>query len=156
MAFEMRLCTATRAGLVTVDLGLAVPPVTSPMSVLLGRDTGSVDGLGDDRIEIDEFSLLQGVGRLQPREVDDLLGDAGESLALGREALGEALHPFRVLGRLSRASARRPMAPIGVFSSWLMFATKSRRTSSRRYDSVRSSASRSTKRVPSRATRTKT
>ena len=54
----------------------------------------------------------------------------------------------------SSASASRPTAPIGVFSSWLMLATKSRRTSSRRYDSVRSSASSSTYRVPSRATRT--
>ena len=44
----------------------------------------------------------------------------------------------------SSASASRLTAPIGVFSSWLMLATKSRRTSSSRYDSVRSSASSST------------
>jgi len=53
-----------------------------------------------------------------------------------------------------RASPSRPIAPIGVFSSWLMFATKSRRTASSRYDSVRSSASSSMNRLPRRATRT--
>ena len=54
------------------------------------------------------------------------------------------------------ASARRPTEAIGVLSSWLMFATKSRRTSSRRCASVRSSTTMSTKRAPSRATLTLT
>ena len=38
-----------------------------------------------------------------------------------------------------RVSASSPSAPIGVFSSWLTFATKSRRTSSRRRRSETSS-----------------
>ena len=44
-------------------------------------------------------------------------------------------------GRPRRASvsASRPRAPTGVFSSWLMLATKSRRTASRRRRSVTSS-----------------
>ena len=55
----------------------------------------------------------------------------------------------------SMVSASRASAPTGVFSSWLMLATKSRRTSSTRRLSVWSSASsRMRPSVPSGATRT--
>ncbi len=50
------------------------------------------------------------------------------------------------------ASDRRESAPTGVLSSWLTFATKSRRTASIRRASVRSSTRSSTSREPSGAT----
>ncbi len=53
----------------------------------------------------------------------------------------------------STVSASRDIAPIGVLSSWEVFTTKSRRTSSTRLASVWSSASSSTSEVPSGATR---
>ena len=78
-----------------------------------------------------------------------------EPLGLDREATRRTASPASGSSAAwSSASASRLTAPIGVFSSWLMLATKSRRTSSSRCASVRSSASSSTKRVPSRATRT--
>ena len=54
------------------------------------------------------------------------------------------------------ASERRESAPTGVLSSWLTFATKSRRTASMRRASVRSSTRSSTRREPSGATRAET
>ena len=54
------------------------------------------------------------------------------------------------------ASASRISAPIGVFSSWLTLATKSRRIASTRRSLVRSSTSTSTSRLPSGATRAAT
>ena len=54
------------------------------------------------------------------------------------------------------ASESRESAPTGVFSSWLTFATKSRRTASMRRASVRSSTRSSTSREPSGATRAET
>lgn len=54
------------------------------------------------------------------------------------------------------ASESRDSAPVGVLSSWLTLATKSRRTASMRRASVRSSTSSSTSREPSGATRAET
>lgn len=54
------------------------------------------------------------------------------------------------------ASESRESAPVGVLSSWLTLATKSRRTASIRRASVRSSTRSSTSREPSGATRAET
>ena len=54
------------------------------------------------------------------------------------------------------ASASSDIAPTGVLSSWLTFATKSRRTASTRRASVRSSTSTRTRVEPSGATRAST
>ena len=53
----------------------------------------------------------------------------------------------------SIASAKRLIAPIGVFSSWETLATKSLLVSSKRFDSVRSSTSKITKSLPKWAAR---
>ena len=48
------------------------------------------------------------------------------------DPLGEPAHGLRVVAASSTASASRARPPTGVFSSWLTFATKSRRTASSR------------------------
>ena len=83
-----------------------------------------------------------------------------DEIDLARGPYGEGTIRLRVLvarlgTRFVLLLAEDRTEAIGVFSSWLMFATKSRRTSSRRCASVRSSARRRTNRVPSRATSTR-
>ena len=141
---------------VAVDLPALRRCATAMSMSFADRDDAVlVDRLGDDSI-VDAARLgAQGIACLQPGELDDLARDVGEAGRLDREAPGEPPHLLGLVGRRSSASASRLTEAIGVFSSWLMLATKSRRTSSRRYASVRSSASSSTKRVPRRATRTR-
>ena len=87
----------------------------------------------------DDPLLGELVGRLQPREVHDARGQqrrAGPPRRVSRAA------KMRTCGGSSAAdsiaSASRLTAPTGVFSSWLVLATKSRRICSTRSRSVMS------------------
>ena len=57
-----------------------------------------VDGAGDDLVGLDGDRLVERVVALQPGELDDLLHQPGEALALGVHAAGEALHGLGVVG----------------------------------------------------------
>ena len=77
-------------------------------------------------------------------QLEQVVDRAADPERLGQHPLGQPLGDGRVvLGeRASRRAA--PSAPTGVFSSWLMLATKSRRTASSRRRSVTSSMTTST------------
>ena len=57
-----------------------------------------VDGAGDDLVGLDGHRLVERVVALQPGELDDLLHQAGEALALGVHPAGEPLHGLGVVG----------------------------------------------------------
>ena len=82
IALETRLCRATdEQRLVAVDLGAAVPALDELDAARLRCHPVLVDGASDDLVDLDELRLGQRIRRLQARELDDLLGDAGEPLA---------------------------------------------------------------------------
>ena len=57
-----------------------------------------VDGAGDDLVGLDGDRLVERVVALEPGELDDLLHQPGEALALGVHPAGEALHGLGVVG----------------------------------------------------------
>ncbi len=63
----------------------------------LGRHPHPVDRLGHDRPDVDELGLVEGVGHLQPRQVDDLLDQPGEPGGLDEDALREPLDRLGVV-----------------------------------------------------------
>ena len=77
--------------------------------------------------------------RLEAREVEQVVDDPAHPEGLEVDALGEPRCATAGSRSTSSVSASRPSAPIGVFSSWLTFAMKSRRISSRRRRSETSS-----------------
>ena len=132
-----------------------VPPVTIVDPLGVGVDRAGVDGDARSRRRRDDRGRrLERVVALEPGQLDDLLHQPGEPVALGEHPAGEPLDGLRVLARRrATASASSRIAPTGVFSSWLTLATKSRRTASTRRSRVRSSTRASTSREPSGATR---
>ena len=67
---------------------------------LLGRrlDGARVDGGGDRRVDVDHDGRLERVVALEPGELDDLLHQPGEPVALDLHPVGEALHRLGVVG----------------------------------------------------------
>ena len=67
---------------------------------LAGRRVGGalVDRAGDDLVGLDGHGLVERVVALQPRELDDLLHQPGQPLALGVHPSREALHGLGVVG----------------------------------------------------------
>ena len=131
----------TSRSLVAEDLAAsAAHDSTSSISLGVGADPRAVDGLGDDGRHVDEPRLVQGVGDLEPGQVDDLLDQLGSRAALDLHPAGEPLDGLGVVLGVA-GSPRRAGAspPTGVLSSWLTLATKSRRTSSTRWAWVWSS-----------------
>ena len=133
-------------------------PLTCTGDVLgSGHESAAVGGLSDHGVDVDELGRVQRVGHLQP-------ATGRRSPAPG--APGGSTPPAcawrtgaRPRGRRcasSTASASSEMPPTGVLSSWLTLATKSRRTCSTRWASVRSSTSSSRWPVLRGATRART
>ncbi len=79
-------------------------------------------------------------------EREQVVDRAADPEGLGEHPLGQALGDARDRPRRGASRPAAPSAPTGVLSSWLMLATKSRRTASRRRRSVTSSITTSTPR----------
>ena len=85
---------------------LAVPEQHQPVGAVLheldlacGRIGGAlVDRAGDDLVGLDGDRLVEGVVALEAGELDDLLHEPGEPLALGVHPACEALHRLGVVG----------------------------------------------------------
>ena len=140
----------------------ACPSTTTSMLLGGGGGAGAVDHLGDHPVDGDRLGVGQRLGALQPGQLEQLVDQPAEPGRLVLDALGEPAGGGHVLGGVgagaastwssvasSSASASSCSAPIGVFSSWLTLATKSRRTRATRCASVTSAASTATKLPPS-------
>ena len=103
-----------------------------------------LDGVGHD--QIDQARPARGAGEASSdsmrESVEQVIDDAADPEGLVVDAPGQALGAPTSGSRASatNVSASRPSAPMGVLSSWLTLATKSRRTSSTRRLSLWSSA----------------
>ena len=65
--------------------------------------------VGDDLVDRHRARRLERVVALEPGQLDDLLHEPGEPVALGDHPLGEPLHGLRVVGGV----ARRPRTAAG-------------------------------------------
>ena len=107
-----------------------------------GGRRGAVGGVAQQVLDADGLGVGEGVVALHPREVDQLDDQGGQTLGrLGCIRPAKRATASGSSAQASTDSARSDSAATGVFSSWLTFATKSRRTSSTRRASVESSTS---------------
>ena len=67
--------------LVSVHVGTRFAAKRNGDLVGVGDDVVLIHGLRDDRVDVDKFRLLECVLRLQPRQLDDLLGETGRRRA---------------------------------------------------------------------------
>ena len=129
MAFAMRFPTASPSTCASPRTYSTARPAAHHLDAGgVGLDGVRLERRGDDLVHGDHPLLGELVGRLQPREVHDARGQQRETGRLGGQTTGEDRAPGRGSSAAdSMASASRLTAPTGVFSSWLVFATKSRR-----------------------------
>ena len=82
---------------VAEDLGVAGQRDGQLDRARLGDEPALVDRIGRGARDVDEHRLVQGVGDLQPRQVDDLLHQLGQALALDLHPPGEPGHGLGVV-----------------------------------------------------------
>ena len=73
-----------------------------------GLDRAGVDRGGHDLVEVDHHRRLERVVALQAGELDDLLHEPGQAVALGQHAVGEALHRLGVVRGVGDGLGQQP------------------------------------------------
>ena len=120
------------------EAGAGLDDLDGDAAVLGGRPD-ALDGLGQHEVGGDRLVALGTLLALDAAEREQVVDGAADRSASSSSMRSASRSRTWASSSASTVSASRPRAPTGVLSSWLMLATKSRRTASSRRRSVMSS-----------------